>query len=57
MADENRAYIGDGVYAEFQGFQIRLYSSDGIRETNEVFLEITALKELIAFAKRHGATI
>lgn len=32
-------YMGDGLYAEFDGYQFELYASDGIRKTNRVFLE------------------
>jgi hypothetical protein len=43
---ENKIYLGDGLYAEYDGLQVRLYTSDGIRETNEVFLEDFVLQVL-----------
>lgn len=40
MLDKSKPfYIGDGAYVTFDGFQIRLFTSNGINETNEVFLE------------------
>lgn len=33
----NSTYIGDGAYASFDGFQFRVFTSNGIEETNEVF--------------------
>lgn len=36
-------YLGDGLYASFDGWQIELYSFDGIRKLNSVFLEPSVL--------------
>ena len=50
-------YLGDGLYASFDGYQIRLYATDGIRTTNEVFLEdetLAAFEKFVA-AIRGGA--
>lgn len=44
-------YLGDGLYAEFDGLQIRLYASNGIETTNEVFMDslvLPAFEEWIA---------
>jgi len=45
-------YLGDELYAEFDGYQIRLYASNGVRITNEVFLESSAYSCLEDFAKQ-----
>ena len=29
-------YLGDGLYADFDGFLIELYSSNGMMKTNQV---------------------
>lgn len=53
-------YLGDGLYASFDGYQLRLYTSDGIRETNEVFLEPSTLAELLHYVehlKKQGARL
>ncbi len=39
MTDEKKVYIGDAVYANFDGFAIILTTEDGIRETNRVVIE------------------
>lgn len=39
-------YLGDGLYAEDQGYQIRLYASNGLTTTNEVFLDQSMLQKL-----------
>jgi hypothetical protein len=47
----NKVYLGDGLYAEFDGFQIRVFANDGIRDTNEVFFEGENLKVFLEFVK------
>lgn len=45
-----KTYLGDGVYADFDGFGIVLTTEDGIRETNRIVLEpevYTALTQYI----------
>lgn len=39
----NEEYLGDGLYASYDGWQIELYASDGIRKTNSVYLEPSVL--------------
>jgi hypothetical protein len=53
-------YLGDGLYAQFDGWQIELYAWNGISKTNRVFLEpavlatfesyLTTLRAMIAKA-------
>jgi len=49
-----KVYLGDGLYAEFDGFQFRLYTDreDGFR--HEVYLDADVLKALLIFAKDQG---
>lgn len=50
MPEENpQTYLGDGLYAEFDGFQIRLYASNGETTTNEVYLDMRVWGILRAF--------
>lgn len=50
MPEENApTYLGDGLYAEFDGFQIRLYASDGQAVLSEVFLDFRVWGMLRAF--------
>ena len=46
-----KVYLGDGAYAEYDGFQMRIYTSNGVEETNEVFLGADELEALIEFIK------
>jgi hypothetical protein len=48
-----RTYIGDGAYAEYDGFGFKLTTEDGIRVTNEIYLEPQVFAMLLRFAKRH----
>lgn len=60
MSDTNEeCYLGDGLYASFDGFQIKLRAprlSDqyGGQEDHEVFLEPTVCKALINYIREIG---
>ena len=47
--DENEAYLGDGLYADFDGWQICLWT---MRDNgkHEVYLEPAVFRALIKFA-------
>lgn len=42
-------YLGDGLYAQYDGYQIELYASDGIRKTNQVYLEPGVLSKFFDY--------
>ena len=47
-----RGYLGDGLYVELgDDGQVRLYASDGIKTTNEVFLDSCVLGKFAAWVK------
>ena len=46
-------YIGDGVYAYFDGYQIYIYTSDGIEESDVIALEDNTMIALIDYARNH----
>jgi hypothetical protein len=48
----NREYLGDGVYADFDGFQIWVAANDGIRDYARVALEPAVMKALDNYRKR-----
>lgn len=50
MPDNRKAYIGDGVYAEFDGYYIWLYTSNGVDESTRIALEPEVLSNLNNFA-------
>jgi hypothetical protein len=51
MTVPKKIYLGDAVYAEFDGFGITLTTEDGIRVTNEIFLEPAVTQSLFDFVK------
>lgn len=44
-----KSYLGDGAYAQYTGFDIRLTTSDGISVTNEVALGPDELHAFLNF--------
>lgn len=42
-------YLGDGLYASFDGYQIRLYAERGDGTTHEVFLDDSTLANFETF--------
>lgn len=50
--DQNDVYLGDGLYADFDGYQIELYASDGGQKTNRVWLEPAVLEAFEQYIKR-----
>lgn len=49
-----KMYLGDAVYAKFDGYHICLYTSDGIYVTNEIALEPQVLEALDTFRTKLG---
>lgn len=52
----SKRYLGDGVYADHDGWHIVLTTEDGTRETNVIYIEPLVLAELehfIAEVKKH----
>jgi hypothetical protein len=53
-AEPTKQYLGDGLYADFNGFQLILTAEDGVHITNRVFLEPqvwSALQKYVAALK------
>lgn len=52
------AYLGDGVYAKYDGYQIELYTNielyinDGTSRTNIIYLEPHVLINFLAYVER-----
>lgn len=51
-ATNYKTYIGDGVYAEYDGWHVSVYTSDGIIESPRVHLDPNVLDALIRFRER-----
>lgn len=45
-------YIGDGVYAYFDGYAIRMTTENGISVQNEIYLEPSVLDAFMRFVER-----
>lgn len=46
--NEKQMYLGDGAYAEITEFNdIKIYTSNGISVTNEIYLEASSLVDLM----------
>jgi len=45
----NKVYLGDGVYVDFDGYQIVLTTEDGISVTNTIYLEPNIYASLVAY--------
>jgi hypothetical protein len=49
-----KEYLGDGVYAGWDGYAIVLTTEDGIRATNTVVLEPDVYSALARYVERLG---
>ena len=45
-------YLGDGVYAVFDGYHIVLTKENGYSDINKIFLEGDVMKQLIDYYNR-----
>jgi hypothetical protein len=48
----NKIYLGDGVYVDFDGYQLVLTSEDGISVLNTIYLEPNVYTALIAYVEK-----
>jgi hypothetical protein len=49
---DDDSYLGDGLYASFDGWQIELYASNGIEKTNSVLLDSDTLAAFLKYVER-----
>jgi hypothetical protein len=47
-----KEYLGDAVYASFDGWHITLTTENGIRATNTIYLEPAVQVALVQFIER-----
>ena len=48
----HKAYLGDAVYIDFDGFNLILTTEDGIQATNTIILEPTVYQTLVDYVER-----
>lgn len=55
----NEEYLGDGLYADFDGWQVCLAANDKVsgRPTDKVYLELKVIDAFIRYLKRIGIEI
>jgi hypothetical protein len=49
MEKDKAKYIGDGVYATFDGYQVEVYTFNGIEITQHIYFNDETAEELVAF--------
>lgn len=54
VKDKEIEYIGDGVYAYFDGFGIWLYANDPKHPTDRIYLEPQVFRALKYFNDKNG---
>lgn len=52
ITKDYKEYLGDGAYADFDGFHIVLTTEDGISTTNRVRLDDRCLNALLKYIER-----
>jgi hypothetical protein len=50
MTTETVQFLGDGLYAAFDGFGIELRANDPTEPTDRVYLEYDVMRALVKFA-------
>jgi hypothetical protein len=53
-ATQPKAYLGDGLYARFDGSGIWVTSENGVEVLNEVFFDFETYTALVKFANSDG---
>lgn len=46
-----RTYLGDSVYCDFDGFNLRLFLNNGDEDHNIIFLEPSVVNSLLDYLK------
>jgi hypothetical protein len=53
---ETATYLGDGLFAQFDGSQYEIYASNGLSKTNRVFMEPSVLRAFMRYVHRTETT-
>lgn len=49
---ESVTYLGDGAYARSSGFDVAVFTSNGVDQSEPVYLDASAIRALVLFAAR-----
>lgn len=52
--DTAKTYLGDGAYAQFDGYSVILTAENGIHATDTIILDPEVLHALLKFSQRVG---
>lgn len=52
--DSPTTYLGDGVYARFDGYYIWLWTSNGVETSQKIAIEPEVFTKLLKFASAQG---
>jgi len=52
MNNNEKVYLGDGVYARYDGYNVVLTAENGERATNEIYLEPVVFDLLLDYVER-----
>lgn len=52
----NKTYLGDGLYVNFDGYQLMVSAENGVVATDTVYMEPNVLVALLRFAGQHFNT-
>ena len=47
-------YLGDGLYADFDGYHVEVYAWNGVNKTNRVFFEPSVLDTFLDYVRRNN---
>ena len=52
MSKKHKQYLGDAVYADWDGYHIIITTSDGVYDTNRILLDSQVMEKLIDYHER-----
>lgn len=52
MKTGDATYLGDSLYANFDGYQIELFTFNGLGVTNQIYLDTETLKCFLSYVER-----
>ena len=52
MSKKHQQYLGDAVYADWDGYHIIITTSDGVYDTNRILLDPQVMKQLINYHEK-----
>lgn len=55
--DNKPTYLGDGLYCNFDGFQLEVFASDGVEDSPPVYFDPATLHALAEHARKLGFAV